>query len=434
MRNRKMTKIRAAVSSLLGSAALGLIAAGCGSDDLASPPAAAGSLVITPPRVVLGVGMSRQLSASVFDESGAPVPGETVSFESTDPSRVAVTGTGVASYVGAGDAEIHASSHDLRAAVPYTGLNSGHPKGTTISTVRLPGDEQGDAPFGVAVDGTGRILISQTNSGRLAWDLYPITSFTTQNIGGIPTSIALLSGGTALLTPTGADTNEATLVELSSGRVLAEVPLGVRAFAAVTAPDSQTVYLGTSDGRVLEFDVPTRSVTRSINLGVLKSRANHLVLNSAGTRLYASSFTSGSISEIDLTSKALVRIFVVGGEPQGMAVSLDGNQLYVADEAGTGEIAIYDLVAETLLSTIPSGATSTLGGAFGLAMSPDGTAVYVGIVDQNAPGLIQVINTGTHAIERTITSCGHTPRRIAFGYSGGLAVIPDESGCATFVE
>jgi hypothetical protein len=45
-----------------------------------------------------------------------------------------------------------------------------------------------------------------------------------------------------------------------------------------------------------------------------------------------------------------------------------------------------------------------------------------------------VIDAGSKTIARTIESCGRVPRRIAFGFSGGLAVITDESGCATFVE
>jgi hypothetical protein len=45
-----------------------------------------------------------------------------------------------------------------------------------------------------------------------------------------------------------------------------------------------------------------------------------------------------------------------------------------------------------------------------------------------------VIDVATRTIEQTLTSCGEIPRRIGFGYSGGLAVIPDETGCANFVE
>jgi YVTN family beta-propeller protein len=60
--------------------------------------------------------------------------------------------------------------------------------------------------------------------------------------------------------------------------------------------------------------------------------------------------------------------------------------------------------------------------------------VYVGVITTEGSGLIQVIDAATRTIERTINSCGRVPRRIAFGYSGGLAVIADESGCASVVE
>jgi DNA-binding beta-propeller fold protein YncE len=428
-----MRELRAAMRSVFAAAILGAIAAACGSDEMTSPMRTS-TLVVTPVRLVMGVGMSRQLSAAVVDESGAPVVGATVSFLSSDPSRASVTSDGLVSYVGIGEAEIRASSEDMLAVVTYTGLRSGHPLGATATSTRLPGDGQGDGPFGAAVDGDGQIYISQTNSGRVASGLYPVTGFTTRDLGGNPTSIALLGRGTALVTPTGPDTNDASVIELSSGRVLAELLLDVPAFSAVTAPDSQTAYLGTNDGRVLEFDVASSQVTGSIDLGVAKSRANHLALNAAGTLLYASSFTTGTISEIDMASKLVVRIFIVGGEPQGIAVSLDGTELYVADESGTGHINVYNLVGETLESSIAAGATSGAGGPFGLAMSPDGAAVYVGVITTEGPGLIQVIDAGTRTIEHTINSCGRMPRRIAFGFSGGLAVIADETGCVNFVE
>jgi DNA-binding beta-propeller fold protein YncE len=420
--------------SILARAILGATALACGSDELTSPPAPTGTLVVTPERLVLGLGMSRQLSAAVVDQSGTPVAGVALGYESSDLSRVSVTSDGLVSYVSEGPAEIRVRSQDLLAVIPYSGIRSGHPLGTTTRSTRLPGDRQGDSPFGVAVDGEGRIFISQADSGLVVSGLYPATDFTTRDLGGAPTSIALLGGGTALVTPTGPDASEASLIELSSDRVLAQVPLDVAAFSAVTAPDSQTAYLGTNDGRVLEFDVASSSVTGSIDLGVPKSRANHLALNAAGTLLYASSFTTGTISEIDLASSSVARLLIVGGEPQGIAVSLDGTELYVADESSTGHINVYNLIAHTLESSIASGATSSLGGPFGLAMSPDGATVYVGVIDTEGPGLIQVIDASTRTIQRTINSCGSVPRRIAFGFSGGLAVIADETGCATFVE
>jgi DNA-binding beta-propeller fold protein YncE len=164
------------------------------------------------------------------------------------------------------------------------------------------------------------------------------------------------------------------------------------------------------------------------------SRANHLALNPAGNLLYASSFTTGTISEIDVASQSVARLLIVGGEPQGLALSPAGNELFVADEAGSGAINVLDIVRNVVEASIPSGVTTSNGGPFGLAMSPDGSSVYVGVISSEGPGLIQVIDTDSKTIARTIESCGHVPRRIAFGFSGGLAVITDESGCATFVE
>lgn len=410
--------------------------AACGSDERTSPMPA-GSLVIRPTRLALGVGISRQLTASVLDESGTPVPGAIVTFTTSDPAVVSVTAEGLVSYVGVGQAEITATSDDLEVIVPCTGLRSGHPLGTTATSAILPGVVEGDAPFGVAVDGDGRFFITQAHAGHVASSFYPVsplTGFATHDLDGTPTSIALLGGRTALVTPTGPDNDDASVIELSSNRVLAQVALDVAVFSAVTAPDSQTAYLGTNDGRILEFDVASSSVTGSIDLNVEKSRANHLAINQAGTLLYASSFTSGTVSEIDLASGAVARTFFVAGEPQGLAVSPDGTEMYVADESGTGSINIYNLAEATLELSIPSGATSGSGGPFGLAISPDGAAVYAGVITGEGPGLIQVIDVATRTIAHTLTSCGGIPRRIAFGYSGGLAVIPDETGCANFVE
>lgn len=406
-------------------------AAACGSDGPSEP---SNTLTVSPSSLVMGMGMTRQLSAAVLDATGSPVPDAIITFTSDDDTRASVTADGLVRFVGVGLANISVTSGDLVAVVPYRGMRSGHPLGTTATSVRLPGSQEGDAPFGAAVDGEGRILISQTTTGHLASNFYPATSFGISFLDGTPTSIAPIAGGRVLVTPTGSDNTEASVVDLSALQPVVQVPLGVTAFAAASAPDSLTAYLGTNDGKVLEFDVASSQVTASIDLEEPNSRVNHLALNAAGTLLYASSFTSGTITEIDLASKSVLRTFVVGGEPQGIVLSPDGTELFVANEAGTGTIDVWDLVTPGLVTSLASGATSSGGGPFGLAMSPDGVVVYAGVITGDGPGVIQVIDVAAHAIERTITSCGEIPRRIGFGYSGGLAVIADETGCANFVE
>jgi hypothetical protein len=211
-----MGGLRGVTRSLLAPAALAAVTA-CGSDDPTSPMRT-GSLIVTPDRLVLGLGLSRRLSASVRDEDGDPVPGAAVSFESSDVEIASVTADGLVGYIGVGHAEITATSGDLSAVVPYTGLRSGHPLGAAATSATLPGVVEGDGPFGAAVDESGRILITQTHGGRLASSSYPVTGFVTREVDGTPTSIALLAGGTALVTPTGADNDDASIIELSSDR------------------------------------------------------------------------------------------------------------------------------------------------------------------------------------------------------------------------
>lgn len=177
----------------LFAGALLAVAAACGSEPTLPKPA--NTLVVIPTWLVMGLGMTRQLSGSVIDASGVPVAGAMIGFRSSDLTRATVTSDGLVTYVGEGQAEIRANSDELLAVVPYTGLRVGHPLGTTSTSSRLPGDGQGDGPFGVAVDGEGRIFISQTNSGRVASDQYPVTGFTTRDLGGSPTAITLLAGG-----------------------------------------------------------------------------------------------------------------------------------------------------------------------------------------------------------------------------------------------
>ena len=72
--------------------AVALASTGCGSDELTSPAAPAHTLAVTPDKLVLGVGMARQLSAKVLDESGGEIQGVELDFVSSDPGRASVSG------------------------------------------------------------------------------------------------------------------------------------------------------------------------------------------------------------------------------------------------------------------------------------------------------------------------------------------------------
>jgi len=382
-------------------------------------------LRVTPTSLTMGVGTTRQITAELLDATGAPLPDADITFESNDPTRATVTADGLVRYVGVGSTVIRVRAGGRLASIGYRGMRSGHPVGTLMSPATIPG-----GGFGVAADQDGQVLVTRTG-GFLQWGHYPVSVFDSLKVGGAPRSVGVLGGRRAIITPTGDDATHATVVDLDSHEPLASVQLGVAAHVALVSGDSATVYLGTEDGRVLVLDAGTLTLTDAIDLGVPGSRAHHLAFDASESRLYASSSSTSTVSVIDLGPRTVNRTILVGVSPQGIAVTPD-DELYVARD-GSNTIEVWDLAADTLLASLDTGAQS-FDGPFGLALSPDGQVIYAGVTTGNGHGLIQIVDVGSRSITRTLTSCGGIPRRVAFGFSGGLALVIDELGCVNFIE
>jgi len=80
----------------------------CNDQDI--PPAEVASVTVTPASATVFVGGTQSFSAAAFDAAAQPVPGTTFSWSSTDPAIATVSAAGVATGVGAGDAEIIAAA------------------------------------------------------------------------------------------------------------------------------------------------------------------------------------------------------------------------------------------------------------------------------------------------------------------------------------
>src|SRR5215469_5447930 len=103
----------------------------------------------------------------------------------------------------------------------------------------------------------------------------------------------------------------------------------------------------------------------------------------------------GTLSVIDTASRKVTDTIGVAtfpdGFPDGVAVSPDGTRVYVADE-GDQAVAVVNAVTDKLIGTIHLGDAP-----FGLVVSPDGTQLYVG--DDTS---VKVIDTGTNLVTGTI--------------------------------
>src|SRR5271167_2437248 len=96
------------------------------------------------------------------------------------------------------------------------------------------------------------------------------------------------------------------------------------------------------------------------------------------TWVYLPNHASNTVSVIDKATNMVTGSPIpVGGEPYGVAVSPDGSKVYVTIE-GSNTVSVIDTVRNTVTATIPVG-----GEPEGVTVTPDGSKVYV--ADEGAP-------------------------------------------------
>jgi DNA-binding beta-propeller fold protein YncE len=144
-----------------------------------------------------------------------------------------------------------------------------------------------------------------------------------------------------------------------------------------------------------------------------------------------------AVEIVDVPNMTFRRSIALGDRyPTSLAVTPDGQRVWVADFVN-GEVAAYDTETGQQLATV------ALPGAFDLAISADGSRVFV-----NADGQVAAIDTATNAlagsyatapssplgiavdgtgtrVAAVTTNGGTDPRLIAFDTSAGLSLLYD---------
>jgi YVTN family beta-propeller protein len=257
--------------------------------------------------------------------------------------------------------------------------------------------------------------------------------------------------GRLLVVDTDANTVLASL-PMSGPRGLAVDPEGTRVYAA--SPSTNQVH-------VIETSTNTLITSFQPNNGAGGPAPLHLALNSDGSRLYVSNndfLPGGSVSVIDPGTTGIVGTILVGSRPSGVAISPASDRLYVSTSDGlyivdTATLGTIATVAEPVVfpreivftpdgarayvtswnsSGFPSTvwiidvATSTRTGTVvlpgisnspqGLAITPDGTRVYVAHNDA-----VAVIDTATNAITANIPMPSHFNSGVAITAEGDRA-------------
>jgi PGF-pre-PGF domain-containing protein len=167
-------------------------------------------------------------------------------------------------------------------------------------------------------------------------------------------------------------------------------------YAYVTNYNSNTVSV---------IDTTTNKVTATMPVGI---RPWGVAVNPDGTRVYVTNWNSNTVSVIDTVTNTVTATVNVGSNPMGIAVAHDGKKIYVTN-AMSNNVSVIDSANNTVIATVDEPYHPV-----GIAVTPDGKKVYVA----NLYGGVSVFDTATNTIKET---------KIVGAYLLGIAVSPDGS-------
>jgi YVTN family beta-propeller protein len=247
-------------------------------------------------------------------------------------------------------------------------------------------------------------------------------------------------------------TNEAsgdlTVIDGTDLKAVATIPLGKRPRGVQLSPDHTRLYVALSGWPVSPPGVDERTLPppdRSADgVGIVDIRAGKLLGMMRGVTnpeqlavgpdgmVYAPSEDSGSVVVLDPKTRSPRATIAVGDQPEGVAISPDGKALYVSLE-GDDTVAVIDLKSRQVTSKIAVGQRPR-----SIAVSADGSRLYVtnevgdalSVIDASANKLIQTVKFADER-ERPMGIALSSNRERAYvttGRGGDLIVVDTASG------
>lgn len=216
-----------------------------------------------------------------------------------------------------------------------------------------------------------------------------------------PSDIAVSPDGTRAYTAN-PDNRSVSVIDTATNTVTATVALAVSGSVLTVSPDGKKVYVtGQGMGSVMVIDTATNTVSTKILVGGHQG----IAVTPNGSRLYIGQYTERAVPVIDTATNQVIATVSTSGGCQGLAAHPDGTRVYVADNGGQ-RVSVINTATNTITASIAMASPP-----ISVAASPDGTGVYVGLDS----GPVTLIDTAGNKVVATIPIWD----------AGALAVSPD---------
>lgn len=204
------------------------------------------------------------------------------------------------------------------------------------------------------------------------------------NVGDCRSPISLVAGpGGQLLYIAQATSNQLAVFDITSERIVAEIPVADRPVGLAISADGSRLYVtsAVSKGTVQVVDLASRTIVGSIAVGHTPVA---VVAGPGDETLYLCNQFSNSIGFVDLACGEQVATIPVPREPVAAVLTADGQFLLVVNHLPAGPanteytacvVSVIDTNARKLVENIelPDGSTNLQA----ITLSPDGRYAYV---------------------------------------------------------
>ncbi len=206
----------------------------------------------------------------------------------------------------------------------------------------------------------------------------------TIKVGGMPLAIAITPDGrTAYVANFGSET--VTPINTATQHAGQAIKVADGPVALAITPDGRTVYvLSVTSDAVTPVSTSTQRAGQAIKLGENGLEDGEIAITPDGTTAYVAGDqlttdgnpATGTVTPVDLATRAVGTPIKVGGMPLAIAITPDGNTAYVTTISGdsSGTVTPIDLV-----TGIPGRPIDPVKGdtPTAIAISSDGAAIYV---------------------------------------------------------
>ncbi|HEU5255818.1 MAG TPA: bifunctional YncE family protein/alkaline phosphatase family protein [Vicinamibacterales bacterium] len=235
--------------------------------------------------------------------------------------------------------------------------------------------------------------------------------------GAAPSGLTLNPDGTKLYVALNM-TNQVAVIDTTTRAILNRIPVGTYPYTTVMSIDGSKVYVSNWGGKI----PGPGDATDGMFPVVVDPRTGITV--------------SGTVSVIDTRSGAVVKTIETGLHPTGMALSPSGDRLYVTN-ANSDTISVIDTSIDIVRTTLPvgqigPGGVPVLGSSpNAVAVSLDGQTLYVANATENAVAVVS-LKQGQRAGGRSSGEVWDVRGRIPTGwYPTALAL--DATGTHLFI-